>query len=52
MAQGNLLVSGLSADGKDGSKVSVNVPNVGRIPRAPPWNGKWSRRSRPPPIWC
>ena len=33
MAQGNLLVSGLSADGKDGSKVSVNVPNVGRIPR-------------------
>ncbi len=32
VAQGNLLVSGLSADGADGSKVTVNVPNVGRIP--------------------
>lgn len=32
IAQGNLLVSGLSASGADGSKVTVNVPNVGRIP--------------------
>ncbi len=32
VAQGNLLVSGLSASGADGSKVTVNVPNVGRIP--------------------
>jgi flagellar P-ring protein precursor FlgI len=32
VAQGNLLVSGLSADGADGSKVTVNVPNVGRVP--------------------
>ncbi len=32
IAQGNLLVSGLSASGDDGSKVTVNVPNVGRIP--------------------
>lgn len=32
VAQGNLLVSGLSASGDDGSKVTVNVPNVGRIP--------------------
>jgi len=31
IAQGNLLVSGLSASGADGSKVTVNVPNVGRI---------------------
>lgn len=32
VAQGNLLVSGLSAQGKDGSKVTVNHPNAGRIP--------------------
>ena len=32
MAQGNLIVSGLSASGADGSKVTVNVPQVGRIP--------------------
>lgn len=32
VAQGNLVVSGLSADGSDGSKVTVNVPSVGRIP--------------------
>ncbi len=32
VAQGNLIVSGLSASGNDGSKVTVNVPQVGRIP--------------------
>lgn len=32
IAQGNLIVSGLSASGADGSKVTVNVPQVGRIP--------------------
>lgn len=32
VAQGNLLVSGLSASGDDGSRVTVNEPNVGRIP--------------------
>ncbi|CAK0742321.1 flagellar P-ring protein [Gammaproteobacteria bacterium] len=32
MAQGNLLVSGLGAEGKDGSKVTINIPSVGRIP--------------------
>jgi flagellar P-ring protein precursor FlgI len=32
IAQGNLVVSGLTADGSDGSKVTVNVPSVGRIP--------------------
>jgi flagellar P-ring protein FlgI len=32
MAQGNLAVSGLGAEGKDGSSVVVNIPSSGRIP--------------------
>jgi flagellar P-ring protein precursor FlgI len=32
MAQGNLVVGGLSAQGQDGSKITVNVPSAGRIP--------------------
>ena len=32
MAQGNLAVGGLGAEGADGSKVIVNIPTVGRIP--------------------
>ncbi len=32
MAQGNLIVAGFGAEGSDGSRVSVNVPSVGRIP--------------------
>ncbi|MEQ1621383.1 MAG: flagellar basal body P-ring protein FlgI [Methylococcales bacterium] len=32
IAQGSLVVSGLSAAGKDGSSVTVNNPSVGRIP--------------------
>lgn len=32
VAQGNLVVGGLSAGGQDGSKVTVNSPLVGRIP--------------------
>lgn len=32
VAQGNLVVGGLSADGNDGSRITVNVPSVGRIP--------------------
>ena len=32
MAQGNLAVGGLGISGRDGSKLSVNVPTVGRIP--------------------
>ncbi len=32
IAQGNLVVGGLSAAGSDGSKVSVNIPTVGNIP--------------------
>ncbi|MDZ4261538.1 MAG: flagellar basal body P-ring protein FlgI [Pseudomonadota bacterium] len=32
MAQGNLVVGGLGIGGGDGSKVSINIPSVGRIP--------------------
>jgi flagellar P-ring protein precursor FlgI len=32
VAQGNLAVGGLGIAGNDGSKVTVNVPTVGRIP--------------------
>lgn len=32
VAQGSLTVGGLSADGRDGSKVVVNTPSSGRIP--------------------
>ncbi|WP_428603367.1 flagellar basal body P-ring protein FlgI [Sedimenticola sp.] len=32
IAQGNLLVGGLSASGADGSSITINIPSVGRIP--------------------
>ncbi len=32
IAQGNIVVSGFGAEGADGSRVTVNVPTVGRIP--------------------
>ncbi len=32
LAQGNLIVGGFGISGNDGSKVTVNVPSVGRIP--------------------
>lgn len=32
LAQGNLIVSGFGVSGKDGSRVTVNVPSTGRIP--------------------
>jgi flagellar P-ring protein precursor FlgI len=32
VAQGNLVVSGFGAQGKDGSRISVNVVSAGRIP--------------------
>ncbi|WP_341501724.1 flagellar basal body P-ring protein FlgI [Gallaecimonas sp. GXIMD4217] len=32
LAQGNLVVSGFSADGADGSRVLANTPTAGRIP--------------------
>jgi flagellar P-ring protein FlgI len=31
-AQGSMVVSGFGISGKDGSKISVNVPSAGRIP--------------------
>ena len=42
VAQGNLVVGGLSASGADGSKITVNNPSVGRIP-----NGATVERSVP-----
>ena len=33
IAQGNVVVGGLGVSGKDGARVSVNVPSAGRIPR-------------------
>lgn len=32
IAQGNLVVGGFGAQGRDGSRISVNAPNAGRIP--------------------
>lgn len=32
VAQGNLVVGGLGTSGQDGSRVSINIPSVGRIP--------------------
>jgi flagellar P-ring protein precursor FlgI len=32
VAQGNVVVGGLGVSGKDGSRVTINVPSVGRIP--------------------
>jgi flagellar P-ring protein precursor FlgI len=32
IAQGNVLVSGFGVQGKDGSRVSVNVPSAGTVP--------------------
>lgn len=45
MAQGNLVVGGLSAAGQDGSKLTVNIPSAGRIP-----NGATVERSVPTPF--
>ncbi len=42
IAQGNLIVGGLGISGQDGSRVTVNVPSVGRIP-----NGAMVERSVP-----
>jgi flagellar P-ring protein precursor FlgI len=32
IAQGNLAVGGLGLSGEDGSKISINIPSVGRVP--------------------
>ncbi|MGR9051436.1 MAG: flagellar basal body P-ring protein FlgI [Gammaproteobacteria bacterium] len=45
IAQGNLIVGGLSASGQDGSKITVNNPSVGRIP-----NGATVERAVPTPF--
>lgn len=45
VAQGNLIVGGFGISGSDGSKVSVNVPSVGRIP-----NGATVEREVPNPF--
>ncbi len=42
IAQGDLVVGGFGAEGADGSKVTVNVPSVGRIP-----NGASVERAAP-----
>lgn len=42
IAQGNLVVGGFGAQGKDGSRVSVNIPSAGRIP-----NGATVERALP-----
>lgn len=33
VAQGNLVVGGLGAEGSDGSKITINIPSVGRLPK-------------------
>lgn len=45
LAQGNLVVGGLSAAGQDGSKLTVNIPSVGRVP-----NGATVERDVPTPF--
>jgi len=45
MAQGNLVVGGLSATGADGSSITINIPSVGRIP-----GGASVERSVPSPF--
>ncbi|WP_430980808.1 flagellar basal body P-ring protein FlgI [Stenotrophomonas terrae] len=42
IAQGNLVVGGFGAQGKDGSRMSVNIPSAGRIP-----NGATVERALP-----
>ena len=42
IAQGNLAVGGLGVSGSDGSKITVNIPSVGRIP-----NGATIERASP-----
>ncbi|HTE41095.1 MAG TPA: flagellar basal body P-ring protein FlgI [Steroidobacteraceae bacterium] len=33
IAQGSMIVSGFGISGKDGSRISINVPSSGRVPR-------------------
>ncbi|MCB1784890.1 MAG: flagellar basal body P-ring protein FlgI [Gammaproteobacteria bacterium] len=45
IAQGNLVVGGLSAAGADGSKITINIPSSGRVP-----GGATVERSVPTPF--
>ncbi len=45
IAQGNMVVGGLGAEGGDGTSVTVNIPSVGRIP-----NGATVEREVPTPF--
>lgn len=45
IAQGDLVVGGFGAQGSDGSKITVNIPSVGRIP-----NGATVEVSAPNPF--
>lgn len=45
LAQGNLVVGGLGVSGNDGSRLSINIPSVGRIP-----NGASVEREVPSPF--
>ncbi len=45
MAQGSLVVGGFGAQGQDGSRITVNIPSVGRIP-----NGATIEREVPSPF--
>ena len=45
IAQGSLVVSGLGAEGLDGSRITINTPTVGRIP-----NGAIVERAIPSPF--
>lgn len=45
VAQGNLVVGGLSSEGADGSKITINIPSSGRVP-----GGATVERSVPTPF--
>ncbi|MEH6651596.1 MAG: flagellar basal body P-ring protein FlgI [Motiliproteus sp.] len=45
IAQGSLVVGGLGAEGADGSRITINIPSVGRIP-----SGATVERSVPSPF--
>ena len=53
LAQGELVVGGLGVEGLDGSKITINVPSVGRIPDGAtverPWCSICTRPTSPPP---
>lgn len=46
IAQGNLIVGGLTAGGADGSSITVNIPSAGRIPK-----GATVERAVPSPFY-